>query len=89
MAEIVMYQRPGCGFCTMLRRNLQRAEIVPGGRHLGRTRAAAFVRSVANGCEETVPTIAIGTVAMVNPSLDEVIAAARQQAPDSVAHLDV
>ncbi|MEZ5257593.1 MAG: glutaredoxin domain-containing protein [Ilumatobacteraceae bacterium] len=89
MAEIVMYQRPGCGFCTMLRRNLQRAEIPYREVDIwDEPEAAAFVRSVANGCE-TVPTIAIGTVAMVNPSLDEVIAAARQQAPDSVAHLDV
>lgn len=36
--------------------------------------AAAFVRSVARG-NETVPTVRIGNVALVNPSPDEVVAA--------------
>ncbi len=33
--------------------------------------AAAFVRSVANGCE-TVPTVSVGDVHMVNPSVAQV-----------------
>jgi glutaredoxin len=48
--------------------------------------AAAYVRSVANGCE-TVPTLKIGDIALVNPSLDAVIEAARTAAPSAVAHL--
>lgn len=37
--------------------------------------AAAFVRSVARG-NETVPTVAVGEIAMVNPSVKDVLAAA-------------
>lgn len=75
--SIVMYWRPGCGFCSRLRAGLQ---------HLGLPvveidiwqdpDAAAFVRSVANGCE-TVPTVTVGGTSMVNPSPDQVLAAVR------------
>ena len=35
--------------------------------------AAAFVRSVARG-NETVPTVTVGSIALVNPSIGEVAA---------------
>ena len=44
---------------------------------------AEFVRSVAHG-NETVPTVAIGEVALVNPSIDAVLAAAITHAPSAV-----
>ena len=44
---------------------------------------AAFVRSVARG-NETVPTVAIGPVALVNPSIREVLDVAVSHAPDAV-----
>ncbi len=42
--------------------------------------AAAFVRSVADG-NETVPTIAVGSTFMVNPSGKQVIKAMAEQTP--------
>ena len=83
-AGIIVYWRPGCGFCTSLRRQLDTHQVAyrliniwddPAG--------AAYVRSVARG-NETVPTVSVGTVALVNPTVQEVLAAASQSAPESV-----
>lgn len=79
-----MYWRPGCGFCSSLRRQLDRHRVDyqlvniwddPAG--------AAYVRSVARG-HETVPTVSVGGVALVNPSVNAVLAAATKHAPASV-----
>ena len=79
-----MYWRPGCGFCTSLRRQLDQHQVAyrliniwddPTG--------AAYVRSVARG-NETVPTVSVGTVSLVNPTVHEVLAAASKGAPESV-----
>ena len=43
--------------------------------------AAAAVRSIARG-NETVPTLVIGPVGMVNPSPREVVDAMREHTPD-------
>ena len=43
-------------------------------------RAAAFVRSVANG-NETVPTIRVGPAAAVNPSAAQVLAMIAEHVP--------
>lgn len=70
--EIVMYARPGCPFCTMLRRDLAAAGIEYRERDIWQdAEAAAAVRAVADG-NETVPTINIGAVWLVNPSVDEI-----------------
>lgn len=70
---VVVYSRPGCPFCSRLRSGLRRAGVdftevniwnVPD--------AAAFVRSVADG-NETVPTVTVGTVSLVNPPVKQVI----------------
>ncbi|MGE0307996.1 MAG: glutaredoxin domain-containing protein, partial [Acidimicrobiia bacterium] len=45
--------------------------------------AAAYVRSIARG-NETVPTVSIGRVALVNPSTDDVLATAMQYTPGLV-----
>jgi mycoredoxin len=84
---ITVYWRPGCGFCSRLRRQLDAANI--GYREVdiwSDPDGAAFVRSVANG-NETVPTVAIGTVALVNPPVDAIIDVARGEAPATVAHI--
>jgi len=44
---------------------------------------AAFVRSVADG-NETVPTLRIGSVSLVNPKVKEVLETMRQETPDLV-----
>ena len=47
---------------------------------------AAVVRSLANG-NETVPTIVIDDIGMVNPSADEVIACSRRRPRTSFPRL--
>lgn len=42
--------------------------------------AAADVRSIARG-NETVPTVVVGEARMVNPSVEDVLAAVRAEAP--------
>ena len=72
--EPVVYWRPGCPFCSMLRAALQRAGIAYREVNIWEDpQAAAFVRSVARG-NETVPTVTVGSVSLVNPSAGEVAA---------------
>jgi mycoredoxin len=70
--EIVLYARPGCPFCTMLRSALRAEKISYTERDIWQDdEAAAAVRAAANG-NETVPTVNIGDVWMVNPSIQQV-----------------
>ena len=63
----IVYWRPGCGFCAMLERRLNRADVSYQRRNIWEDpEAAAFVRSVNNG-NETVPTVVIGTDVYTNP----------------------
>lgn len=48
---------------------------------------AAFVRSVADG-NETVPTLRIGGVSLVNPSLEQVLETMATETPDLVPSAD-
>ena len=73
--EIEFYWRPGCGFCSRLASNLDRLGVTFSEHNIwDDPDAAAYVRSVARG-NETVPTVRIGDIALVNPSPDEVVAA--------------
>jgi len=75
---IIFYWRPGCGFCRRLYDGLEAAGLSVDMRNIWEDPdAAAFVRSVARG-NETVPTLAIGDTAMVNPSVGEVLALIRR-----------
>lgn len=82
--EIVVYWRPGCGFCSSLRSKLDKAHVPHRLVNIWDEPAgAATVRSIANG-NETVPTVQIGPVGLVNPSLPQVMAAAATHAPSAV-----
>lgn len=71
------YWRPGCPFCMMLRRGLDKAGIETVDHNIwDEPDAAAVVRAHAGG-NETVPTVVIGDIGLVNP-----------RAKDVVAHLD-
>lgn len=79
-SQIDLYWRPGCGFCSMLRRKLDQLGIERVEHDIWDDPAdAAIVRQHANG-SETVPTVVIGDRGFVNPSAGELIAflAARQ-----------
>jgi mycoredoxin len=73
--EVVVHWRPGCPFCAALLLGL-RLRRVPHRRIdiWQDPEGAAWVRSVAGG-HETVPTVRIGDVALVNPSTGAVVAA--------------
>lgn len=69
---IVMYWRPGCGFCAALERQLVGAQLTFDKRNIWDSADdAAYVRSVADG-NEIVPTVVVNGTAMVNPSLADI-----------------
>jgi mycoredoxin len=71
--EITVYWRPGCGFCSALRRDLAVTGLKYNEVNIwDNPDAAAFVRSVADG-NETVPTVTVGATSIVNPSADDVL----------------
>lgn len=71
---ITVYWRPGCGFCSSLLRQLDRYGMTYEQVNIWeQPEGAAFVRSVARG-NETVPTVSVGSTAMVNPSIDQIVA---------------
>jgi mycoredoxin len=76
--EIVLYTRPGCPYCFTLRAGLRRSGLAFQEINIwDDSDAAAFVRSVADG-NETVPTVVVGDMHMVNPSARRVRAVAVQ-----------
>ncbi|MEM9039190.1 MAG: glutaredoxin domain-containing protein [Actinomycetota bacterium] len=79
--RIDLYWRPGCGFCMMLRRNLDQLGVERVEHDIwSDLEAAEIVRSHANG-NETVPTVVVGGVGMVNPSARELTSFLADRAP--------
>ncbi|ANN14632.1 NrdH-redoxin [Amycolatopsis orientalis] len=75
--EVEFYWRPGCGFCAALERPLSKSGLKVKRVNIWEDPdAAARVRSVANG-NEVVPTVFVGSKAMVNPSFAEIEAAVK------------
>ncbi len=69
------YWREGCWFCATLIRELNDAGVMIKKMNIWENpEHAAFVRSVANG-NETVPTVVIGSVVLVNPDVQDVLKA--------------
>ncbi len=72
---IDLYWRPKCPDCLHLRRQLDKLGISTVEHNIWEDpSASAFVRKVANG-NETVPTVVICNFNLVNPTIDEVVAA--------------
>jgi mycoredoxin len=81
---ITLYWRPGCGFCSGLIRQLDQLKVPYAAVNIWDDPSGAeFVRSVARG-NETVPTVSVGPVSLVNPSAREVLDAAVIYAPSTV-----
>lgn len=79
---IAFYWRPACGFCARLEHALVTAGVALDRHNIWEDPdAAATVRSFANG-NETVPTVVVGPLGMVNPSPAEVLEAIREHAPE-------
>jgi len=78
---IHLYWRPGCVFCSMLRRKLAKSGIVTVEHDIWDDPAdAAIVRHYADG-DETVPTVVVGDVGLVNPTKKQLVGHLRQHAP--------
>lgn len=79
--QIDLYWRPGCGFCMSLRRGLDKRGIERIEHNIwDDADHAAVVRSHANG-NETVPTVVVGDIALVNPSAGQLVDVLAEHAP--------
>ena len=80
--KIEFYWRPGCGFCSALRRPLMASGLPVQEINIWEDpNAAARVREIADG-NEVVPTVVVGSWSGVYPSFAEIEAAVRKQAPE-------
>lgn len=83
-AEIVVYWRPGCGYCSSLVRQLEQYGVPFRDVDIwSDPEGSEYVRSVARG-NETVPTVAVGPVPLVNPSVHDVLSVAVHHVPAAV-----
>ena len=74
---VTVYWRPGCPYCSKLRRELRLIGLVTSEVNIwANPLAAAIVRSFAGG-NETVPTVVVGGQGLVNPSPLSVVNAVR------------
>lgn len=81
---IVVYWRPGCPYSIKLRTQLRLTRLKYTEVNIWDSPdAAAYVRSVAGG-NETVPTVDVAGYPLVNPSLRQLLSAAREHAPGSL-----
>lgn len=75
--RVVVYRRPGCPFCGVLRHALRRAGLSVDEVDIWQDpAAAAFVRAHAAG-NETVPTVDVAGTVLVNPPAARVVELAR------------
>lgn len=80
--QIDLYWRPGCGFCSSLRGQLDKLGIDRVEHNIwDEPDKAAVVRQHAKG-NETVPTVVVGDVGMVNPSGRDLVAHLAEHAPE-------
>ena len=78
---VVVYWRPGCPYCAHLRWGLRRMNVASEELNIwSDPSAAAFVRSV-NGGDETVPTVVVGDMTMLNPTPRQVRREIERQSP--------
>jgi glutaredoxin len=81
-SHIDVYWRPGCGFCAMLQRKLNKLGIERNEHNIWDDPAdAAIVRRFANG-SETVPTVVIDGVGLVNPSSRQLLGYLSENHPE-------
>jgi mycoredoxin len=80
-APVVVYWREGCPWCSRLLRWIDVAEVPVERRNIwDEPEAADAVRAITGG-DETVPTVTVGAVSLVNPSPRVLAATIREQLP--------
>jgi mycoredoxin len=83
LTDIVVYWRPGCGFCSRLFRALDRRGVPHVRRDVWDDEAAAAEVRAAAGGNETVPTVKVGSEMLVNPTVPQILQAVHRLDPDS------
>jgi mycoredoxin len=79
---VTVYWRPGCGFCSSLLGGLERSGLGFDRVDIWQDEeGAAFVRSITGG-SETVPTVRVADIALVNPTANDVLREVRDRVPD-------
>ena len=82
--EIVVYWRPGCLSCAALLRQLDKRGVAHRRVNIWDDPSGAeVVRAAANG-NETVPTVAVGPVTVVNPDVHAVLSLAADHVSEAV-----
>ena len=82
--RLTLYWRPGCPFCTSLSTSLARLGVPFREVDVWEDpEASTFVRSITGG-HETVPTVVVGDVPLVNPTVHDIMAVAASEAPELV-----
>lgn len=76
VVEVIVYWRPMCGYCEVLKAGLTRHGIAFTDVDIWHDREQADIVRAATGGDEIVPTVQVGTRFLVNPTIDEVVAAA-------------
>jgi mycoredoxin len=80
-AVVTVYWRPGCYFCGLLLRGLERDGVAVELRNIWEDDdARRFVRDHNRG-NETVPTVVVGAAVWTNPDVRAVVEAARAARP--------
>ena len=77
MAAVTIYWRPMCGYCEVLKRELEARDVDYDSVDIWEDRSKAEIVRAATGGDEIVPTVQVGELFFVNPSADEVVAAAQ------------
>lgn len=73
---VIVYWRPMCGYCEVLKRDLASRGVAFTDVDIWGDRGKADIVRAATGGDEIVPTVQVGTQFLVNPTVDQVIAAA-------------
>ncbi len=76
-----VYWRPGCPYCTALRRSLERAQVPARWHDIWQSDVDRARVVAATGGDETVPTIFVGNTVLVNPRFPELLETIQRQAP--------
>lgn len=75
LANVTVYWRPRCGYCETLKQELTAHGVPFDDVDIWNDRPKADVVREATGGDEVVPTVQVGERFLVNPSVQEVVAA--------------
>jgi len=80
MPDITVYWRPLCGYCEVLKWELDRRGLKYSSVDIWRNRQEAEVVRAVNDGDELVPTVKVNDRFLINPSIDALVEALEQSA---------